>query len=150
MYVQPPRSASASELLINGLSPHIEVIHIGRPNSREKTWDLSRLYDYIDNEGTKNFDHTYAMQPIVLVPIVKTFADYTDGLEPDITLKKVFLVNWVTLLNRYLQRALSEISGTATAKSNVVHHPITHTLPLPQDAFLEQMRSTPKSYSNPK
>ena len=38
-----------------------------------------------------------------------------------------------------LQRALSEISGTATAKSGVVHHPITHTLPLPQDAFLEQM-----------
>lgn len=135
------RSASASELLINGLTPHIEVIHIG-DQTRGKNVGSITVYDYIDNEGTKNPDHTYAMQPIVLkIANSENFSDYTDGLEPDITLKESFS-NLGVLGDPnepLLQRALSEISGTATAKSGVVHHPITHTLPLPQDAFLEQM-----------
>ncbi len=135
------RSASASELLINGLSPHIEVIHIG-DQTRGKNVGSITVYDYIDNEGTKNPDHTYAMQPIVLkIANSENFSDYTDGLEPDITLKESFsnLGELGDPNEPLLQRALSEISGTTTAKSGVVHHPITHTLPLPQDAFLEQM-----------
>ena len=83
------RSASASELLINGLSPHIEVIQIGT-NTYGKNVGSITLYDYIDNENDiRNPNHTYAMQPIVLrIANSEGFADYTNGLTPNIDLRE--------------------------------------------------------------
>ena len=76
-------SASASELLINGLSSYIEVIQIGEPTVGKNVGSIT-VYDYIDNEKTKNPDHTYAMQPIVLkMANSDGYADYTEGLQPD-------------------------------------------------------------------
>ena len=76
-------SASASELLINGLSSYIEVIQIGERTVGKNVGSIT-VYDYIDNEQTKNPDHTYAMQPIVLkMANSDGYADYTDGLEPN-------------------------------------------------------------------
>jgi len=76
-------SASASELLINSLSSYIDVIHIGEQTTGKNVGSIT-VYDYIDNDGTKNPDHKYAMQPIVLKIANKDgFADYSDGLEPD-------------------------------------------------------------------
>ena len=50
-------------------------------NYDEKT---QKVVDYIDNEKTKNPDHTYAMQPIVLkMANSDGYADYTEGLQPD-------------------------------------------------------------------
>jgi len=81
-------SASASELLINGLSPFIEVIQIGE-NTVGKNVGSITVYDYIDNEQTKNPDHTYAMQPIVLkIANSDGFADYADGLDPDVDVEE--------------------------------------------------------------
>ncbi len=77
-------SASASELLINGLKPYIDVIHIGEITSGKNVGSIT-VYDYIDNDGTKNPYHKYAMQPIVLkMSNSDGFADYADGLTPDI------------------------------------------------------------------
>ncbi len=77
-------SASASELLINGLKPYIDVIHIGEITSGKNVGSIT-VYDYIDNDGTKNPYHKYAMQPIVLkMANSDGFADYADGLTPDI------------------------------------------------------------------
>ncbi|WP_136481859.1 S41 family peptidase [Cognatitamlana onchidii] len=58
-------SASASEGLINGLNPYIEVIHIGS-NTVGKTQASRTLYDSPDftREGV-NPAHTYAMQPLI-------------------------------------------------------------------------------------
>ena len=76
-------SASASELLINGLSSYINVIQIGEKTVGKNVGSIT-VYDYIDNEQTKNPDHTYAMQPIVLkIANNDGFADYADGLFPD-------------------------------------------------------------------
>ena len=76
-------SASASELLINGLSSYIEVIQIGERTVGKNVGSIT-VYDYIDNEQTKNPDHTYAMQPIVLkMANSDGYADYTNGLEPN-------------------------------------------------------------------
>ena len=76
-------SASASELLINGLSSYIEVIQIGERTVGKNVGSIT-VYDYIDNEKTKNPDHTYAMQPIVLkIANSDGYADYTEGLQPD-------------------------------------------------------------------
>lgn len=76
-------SASASELLINGLASYIEVIQVGEPTVGKNVGSIT-LYDYIDNEGTKNPDHTYAMQPIVLkIANSEGYADFADGLPPN-------------------------------------------------------------------
>ena len=48
------------------------------------------LYDYIDNNNdVRNPNHTYAMQPIVLrIANSEGFADYTNGLTPDVDLRE--------------------------------------------------------------
>lgn len=58
-------SASASEGLINGLTPYITVIQIGT-NTTGKTQASRTLYDSpnFEREGA-NPNHTYAMQPLV-------------------------------------------------------------------------------------
>lgn len=58
-------SASASEGIINGLAPYIEVIHIGE-NTVGKTQASSIFYDS-DNFGRQgaNPAHTYAIQPLI-------------------------------------------------------------------------------------
>jgi C-terminal processing protease CtpA/Prc len=76
-------SASASELLINGLDPYINVIQVGERTVGKNVGSIT-IYDYIDNEQTKNPDHTYAMQPIVLkIANSEDYADYSTGLIPD-------------------------------------------------------------------
>ncbi|MGB1449790.1 MAG: S41 family peptidase [Flavobacteriaceae bacterium] len=83
------RSASASELLINGLSPHINVVQVGTATYGKNVGSIT-IYDYIDNSGdVRNPNHTYAMQPIVLkIANSENFADYTNGLDPDIELRE--------------------------------------------------------------
>ena len=83
------RSASASELLINGLSPHINVVQVGTATYGKNVGSIT-IYDYVDNSGdVRNPNHTYAMQPIVLkIANSDNFADYTNGLDPDIELRE--------------------------------------------------------------
>ena len=79
------RTASSSELLINGLTPHIDIIQIGIKTVGKNVGSIT-LYDYTDNDQQiKNPKHKYAMQPIVLkIANSENFADYNYGLEPDI------------------------------------------------------------------
>ncbi|MDC1081257.1 S41 family peptidase [Flavobacteriaceae bacterium] len=83
------RSASASELLINGLAPHINVVQIGDTTYGKNVASIT-LYDYVDlNNRVKNPNHTYAMQPIVLKSANSAdFSDYGNGLIPDVVLKE--------------------------------------------------------------
>jgi C-terminal processing protease CtpA/Prc len=108
------RSASASELLINGLAPHINVVLIGNTTTGKNVGSIT-VYDYIDNEGNKNPNHTYAMQPIVLkIANSVGFADYANGLDPDIELRERASNLGVlgTPSEPLLSVALSQISGT--------------------------------------
>jgi C-terminal processing protease CtpA/Prc len=76
-------SASASEQLINGLKPYIDVVLIGTTTSGKYTSSIT-VYDYIDNNGTKNPNHTWAMQPIVgKVANSRGNSDFGSGFEPD-------------------------------------------------------------------
>ena len=113
------RSASASELLINGLAPHINVIQIGGTTVGKNVGSIS-VYDYIDNNGTKNPNHTYAMQPIVLkIANSVGFADYTEGLIPDIA-QVESSTNLGVLgdpTEPFLATALNQISGSAKYSS---------------------------------
>ena len=115
-------SASASELLINGLAPLIEVVQIGEQTVGKNVGSIT-VYDYIDNDKTRNPDHRYAMQPIVLkIANSVGFADYAEGLEPSTHIEED-IQNLGTLGEMdepFLAAALSLISGTpGEAKYNI-------------------------------
>ncbi len=77
-------SASASELVINSLSPYINVVQIG--TSTTGKYQASRtLYDSPNfGRSGANPSHTYAMQPLIFKSLnVNGVTDYFNGLSPD-------------------------------------------------------------------
>ncbi|WP_130286626.1 S41 family peptidase [Aquimarina brevivitae] len=111
-------SASASELVINGLDPYIEVIQIGTA-TRGKFQASITLYDS-NNFGRQgaNPGHTYAIQPLVLKSANSVgYTDYYEGFIPDIELAEDY-ANAGTLgeLNEpLLQTAADYILGNRIA-----------------------------------
>jgi len=118
-------TASASEMLINGLGPYISVKHVGG-NTVGKNVGSFTVKDWIDNNGTVNPSHTWAMQPIVLkIANSQDFGEFTDGLVPDITAQEyaVELVPFGDPAEDLLKACLDDItgskSGPATAKKDL-------------------------------
>ncbi|MDG1247565.1 MAG: S41 family peptidase, partial [Flavobacteriaceae bacterium] len=111
------RTASASELLINGLDPYIDVIHIGDFTVGKNQGSIT-VYDYINESRDKNPNHMYAMQPIVLkIGNVAGYTDFPNGLEPDIFIKES-LVNPGILGDSeepLLKIALDQITGNISS-----------------------------------
>lgn len=85
VYILTSRStASASELVINGLRPHINVVQIGDRTTGKNVGSIT-LYDSPDfgREG-RSSAHKYAMQPLVLkIANAAGFSDYQTGLVPN-------------------------------------------------------------------
>lgn len=81
------RSASASELIINGLSAYIDVVQIG-DFTTGKTQASITVYDSPDlSPNDINPNHTYAMQPLVANSInVNDVEVPSNGLMPNIPL----------------------------------------------------------------
>ena len=114
------RTASASELLINGLDPYIDVIHIGDFTVGKNQGSIT-VYDYINDSRDKNPNHMYAMQPIVLkIGNVAGYTDFPDGLEPDIFIKESLLNPGVlgNIEEPLLKIAIDQISGDASSIDN--------------------------------
>lgn len=83
------RSASASELIINGLDPYINVIQVGDRTTGKFTASVT-LYDSNDfgREGART-THKYAIQPLVFKSVnAAGVSDYIDGLTPDVEYKE--------------------------------------------------------------
>lgn len=93
------RSASSSELVINGLSPYINVIQVGDNTYGKNVGGPAALYDYIDNDGNKNPNHTYAIYCMTFYSANSNdFYDYADGLAPQEELRlKEDIANMGTL-----------------------------------------------------
>jgi C-terminal processing protease CtpA/Prc len=107
-------SASASELVINGLKPYINVVQIGDVTTGKNTGSIT-LYDSPDfSKKNRNPNHKYAMQPLVIKTINKAgFGDYQNGLQPNYLLRED-LGNLSQLGNvnePLLSKALGIISG---------------------------------------
>ncbi len=85
------RTASASELLINGLDPYITVSQVGE-RTTGKFQASTTLYDSPNfSRNNANPGHTYAIQPLIyktLNAVGKT--DYFNGLQPDIEIFEDF------------------------------------------------------------
>jgi len=79
-------TASASELVINGLKPYITVKTIGTKTVGKYVASIT-VYDSPDfGRAGRNPNHTYAMQPIVLEELNKLDQNDKDGFDPDIAL----------------------------------------------------------------
>ena len=108
-------TASASELVINGLKPHITVVQIGDVTVGKNVGSVT-LYDS-PTFGTQNRNpkHRYAMQPIVL-KIVNSqgYGDYFNGLQPDYLLKETLstLGTLGDTSEPLLSAAITKITGT--------------------------------------
>jgi C-terminal processing protease CtpA/Prc len=132
------RSASASELVINGLTPYIDVIQVGDNTYGKNVGGPAVIYDYIDNNRTKNPDHTYGISCIsFFIANSQDFYDYADGLAPQDGLKlKEDITNLGTLgesSDPLLALALKHITQeSARFKINTPVFPLENILDDPQ------------------
>ncbi len=90
-FITTLRTASASELLINGLKPYIEVIQVGE-NTTGKFQASTTLYDSPDfRRSGANLGHTYAVQPLIYKTLnANNVSDYVNGLPPDVEISENF------------------------------------------------------------
>jgi C-terminal processing protease CtpA/Prc len=116
VYILTTKStASASELVINGLEPHINVIQIGDVTTGKNVGSVT-LYDSPTfGAENRNPKHKYAMQPIVL-KIVNSigFGDYFNGLQPDFLVKETISTYGILgdTSEPLLSYAIGKITGT--------------------------------------
>jgi carboxyl-terminal processing protease len=109
-------TASASELVINGLKPYMNVVQIGDITTGKNVASVT-LYDSPTfGKENRNPNHRYAMQPIVLKIVNSVgFGDYFNGLSPNYQLKEDF-GNLGILGNPtepLLSTAIGKITGTS-------------------------------------
>ncbi|MCF4101774.1 S41 family peptidase [Gillisia sp. M10.2A] len=85
------RSASASELVINGLKPYIDVVQVGETTTGKFQASVT-LYDSSNfGRNGANSKHTYAIQPLVLKSVNSAgVSDYVNGLDPDYEVSENF------------------------------------------------------------
>lgn len=116
VYILTTKStASASELVINGLVPYIDVVHIGDDTTGKNVASITIYDSPTFGKENRNPKHYYAMQPIVLKIVnANDFGDYFNGLKPSYSLKES-LSNLGELGNPtepLLSTAIGKITGT--------------------------------------
>ncbi len=131
VYILTTRStASASELVINGLDPYIDVIQIGTTTTGKNEFSLTMVDDperpgapFIYSRSRENqidSENSWAIQPLVGRNENSVgFFDYTSGFAPEIELRED-LSNMGVLGDDnepLLARAIQEITGTTAKRS---------------------------------
>lgn len=114
-------TASASEMIINGLNPYLSTVLIGSRTSGKNVGSFI-VYDYIDENKTKNPNHKWALLPITSGIFNSVdFGDYSDGFQPNINLDEN-LENLGVLGETnepLLEKALDVISGKVVVGSSL-------------------------------
>lgn len=122
-------SASASELVINGLEPYLDVVQIGETTRGKNEFSVTMVDDresnfgpYVYNPERKNQiknGNSWAIQPLIgRNENADGFSDYTAGLVPDFELPED-LENLGVLgdINEpLLAKAIEQITGIASGK----------------------------------
>ncbi|WP_125723459.1 S41 family peptidase [Flavobacterium ustbae] len=114
-------TASASELVINGLKPYINVVQIGETTTGKNVGSYT-IYDsetLFTKKGI-NPNHKYAMQPLILkISNSAGFGDYTQGLQP--TYQQTEYIDTFGVLGEasepLLNLAISKITGSAAKRT---------------------------------
>jgi len=117
IYILTSKStASASELVINGLKPYIDVVQIGDITTGKNVGSITVYDSPTFGKENRNPNHRYAMQPLVLKIVnADDFGDYFNGLNPTYALKEN-LADLGILGNNtepLLSTAIGKITGTA-------------------------------------
>ncbi len=120
IYILTSRSsASASELVINGLKPYMNVVQIGDITVGKNVGSVT-LYDSPTfGKEKRNPNHRYAMQPLVLKIVNSVgFGDYQSGLTPTFPLKESLSNLGVlgTSTEPLLNLAIAKITGIGKTK----------------------------------
>ncbi len=127
-------SASASELLMNGLRPYVEVVHIGERTVGKNQGSLTLVdspatgfgYDR-DREDEINPDNQWAIQPIVSqTENSEGFGDYSAGLVPNVEIGEDLsqLGSLGDPNERLFARALQEIDASTGKKDFTAKFPV--------------------------
>lgn len=84
-------TASASELILSGLMPYIDVVQIGTTTTGKYQGSVL-IYDSSDfTKKDINLCHRYAMLPLILKSVNSAgFTDYANGIAPDVELQEDF------------------------------------------------------------
>lgn len=114
-------TASASELVINGLKPYIDVIQVGGTTVGKYQASIT-VYDS-DNfrRADANPNHTYAIQPLIYKSLnANGVTDYDSGLMPNIAFGENFgnLGILGDVNEPYLAAALNSINGRFAAPTD--------------------------------
>ena len=121
------RSASASELILVGLEPYVNVVHIGSTTFGKNQGSRT----FVDDPENGNFytpervnqinpENQWGIQPIIsLVENSVGFSEYTNGLIPDIEFTETLrnLGTFGELDEPFLARAIEEITGISAKKA---------------------------------
>ena len=130
-------SASASEFIIAGLQPYMDVTLIGTTTVGKNVGSVT-LYDSDDylKSGSLDPDHKYAIQPIIsqLANSVG-FTDYIDGFDPNIEVNEVDFLEDLKPLGDPLEPLLAEALGVITGTARLANAP---------DTGMEVVSITPK------
>jgi carboxyl-terminal processing protease len=117
IYILTSKStASASELVINGLKPYIDVVQIGETTTGKNVGSITIYDSPTFGKAKRNPNHRYAMQPLVLKIVnANDFGDYVNGLDPDyVLLENVANMGVLgTISDPLLSTAIGKITGTA-------------------------------------
>lgn len=126
-------TASASELVMNGLAPYIDVVHIGETTRGKNEFSITMVDDFDGSyiyspqrEANINPDNQWAIQPLVgRNENADGFSDYTSGLTPTIELQEDLenLGAWGDQNEPLLARAIQEITGTTGKRGFEVQMP---------------------------
>jgi len=109
-------TASASELLINGLKPYLQIVNVGI-NTAGKYVGSFTIKD-VDANGVVNPNDSWAMQPIVVkMSNSQGVTDFISGLTPDIKLEEdiVNLLPFGDQNETLLKAVLNNIQGIPQA-----------------------------------
>jgi len=142
-------SASASELLMNGLDPYMEVIHVGSTTRGKNEFSIT-LVDLPSNSFIYNADKASSINPKNswgLQPLVGRnenavgFFDYTSGFTPDYEIREVLgnygefgslteplLAKALSLITGVNTESYSKISPLETMPLNEIDHSKNHTI----------------------
>ncbi|MBE7638961.1 peptidase S41 [Salegentibacter sp. BLCTC] len=111
-------TASASELVMNGLSPYINMVHVG-DTTVGKFQAAAPLYDSPNfNKQNRNPNHKYVIQPLIYESKnANEDAYYEMGLIPDITVSEGYtnLIELGSPEEPMLAAALADITGNKMA-----------------------------------
>ena len=151
-------TASASELIIAGLSAYMDVTIVGDTTVGKNVGSVL-LYDspaetYLDKGPDLNPNHRYAIRPIISqFANSNGFTDYINGFLPDITINENTLVGTIRPLGdpdeALLEAALNAIAGVARFSPVAQNSPfITVHDSEPKDKFFESVILDSKNLSS--